>query len=354
MDAAVASESFQPQSAESSACGGWQSEPGEAPWRRRAPVLAALDLGTNNCRLLIARPQRDGFRIIDAFSRVVRLGEGLTRSDHLSDEAMGRTVSALKVCRSKMDRRGVTLARAVATEACRRAGNCREFLERVQSEAGLDLEIISTREEARLALNGCAPLLNPFLQHAIVFDIGGGSTELMWIRIQRGRPKLIDQVSIPLGVVNLTELHGGDRVTQADYQAMVGRVAAAIAPFEQRNHISDMVRAGRVQMLGASGTVTTLAGIRIGLQRYDRSKVDGTWLPRTDARDISRKLLELDYLGRAEYACVGRDRADLVIAGCAVLEAIWDLWPVSQLRIADRGVREGILFDLAASARHRD
>jgi exopolyphosphatase/guanosine-5'-triphosphate,3'-diphosphate pyrophosphatase len=317
----------------------------------RSPVLAALDLGTNNCRLLIARPQRDGFRVIDAFSRIVRLGEGLSRCDRLSEEAMRRTLNALKVCRSKMDRRGVTLLRAVATEACRRAGNGGEFLDRVAAETGLSLEIITAEEEARLALTGCAPLLDSQVPYAIVFDIGGGSTELMWMRLHRGRPSLIDQVSIPLGVVSLTELHGGDRVCEEAYGAMLRRVGEALALFEARNQVVAEVRTGRVQMLGASGTVTTLAGIRMGLERYDRSRVDGTWLPRAEAREISRHLRGLDFAGRAEIACVGRDRADLVIAGCAVLDAIWDLWPVPILRIADRGVREGILFDLAAHAR---
>jgi len=323
-------------------------KPVEAAPGARPPVLAALDVGTNNCRLLIARPWRGGFRIIDAFSRIVRLGEGLSRSDRLSEEAMARTVSALKVCRTKMERRGVTAARAVATEACRRAGNCGDFLARVQEETGLDLEIITAREEARLALAGCAPLLDRRMPRAIVFDIGGGSTELMWIQVQRGRPRLLDQISIPLGVVNLMEMYGGDRVTVDDYEAMIARVSERLTGFERANRIAEAVAAGRVQMLGASGTVTTLAGIRLQLPRYDRSRVDGSFLPREEALAIGRGLLTLDFQGRAGHACVGRERADLVVAGCAVLEAIWSLFPVPTLRIADRGVREGILADLAA------
>lgn len=319
----------------------------------RAPVMAALDLGTNNCRLLIARPARDGFRVIDAFSRIVRLGEGLSRSDRLREEAMARTVQALKVCRSKMERRGVNIARAVATEACRRADNCDEFLARVENEAGLRIEIISPKEEARLALAGCAPLLAPEVPHALVFDIGGGSTEMIWIELIRGRPVVLDQISVPLGVVNLTETYGGDRVCPHDYRRMMDKVAVGLGDFDARNGIGKAVAAGRVQMLGASGTVTTLAGIQMGLARYDRSRVDGAWLDRDQARSISETLLGLDYLGRAGQPCVGRDRADLVIAGCAILDAIWRQWPVPQLRIADRGVREGILFELAAQARRR-
>ncbi|HYE51697.1 MAG TPA: Ppx/GppA phosphatase family protein [Azospirillaceae bacterium] len=322
------------------------AEPGRA-------VLAALDLGTNNCRLLIARPARGGFRVIDAFSRIVRLGEGLTRSDRLSDDAMARTVSALKVCGSKMRRRGVTDLRAVATEACRRAGNCGEFLERVERETGIRIEIITSNEEARLALAGCASLLDHRVPRAIVFDIGGGSTEIMWIELVRGRPRLLDQISLPLGVVNLTERHGGDRVPPEEYRAMVDEVSAGLKDFDERNGIARSVRNGRVQMLGTSGTVTTLAGIKLGLDRYDRSRVDGTWLGLEDARAISGELRDLDFAGRAANPCVGRDRADLVIAGCAVLEGIWERWPVARLRIADRGVREGILAELLARARRR-
>jgi len=326
---------------------------GDAAAVAEAPraVFAALDLGTNNCRLLIARPARGGFRVIDAFSRIVRLGEGLSRSDRLSDEAMARTVSALKICGGKMRRRGVTSVRAVATEACRRAGNCTEFLERVERETGIRIEIITSDEEARLALAGCASLLDPRVPRAIVFDIGGGSTEIMWIEVARGRPHLLDQISLPVGVVNLAESYGGDRVAAETYAAMVARVDSDIAEFDRRNGISQAVRARRVQMLGTSGTVTTLAGIKLGLDRYDRSRVDGTWLSLLDARSITAALLEQDYEGRATNPCIGRERADLVVAGCAVLEAIWERWPVTRLRIADRGVREGILSELLAASR---
>lgn len=317
----------------------------------RRPILAALDLGTNNCRLLIARPGREGFRIIDAFSRIVRLGEGLSRTNALSDEAMARTVAALKICGNKMRRRGVTDVRAVATEACRRAANCNAFIDRVVEETGIRIEIISAEEEARLALAGCAALLNRRIPRALVFDIGGGSTEIMWLSFNRGRPTLIDQVSVPQGVVSLTETFGGDRVLPEAYRGMVDTVSSALADFDARNDIGREVAAGRVQMLGTSGTVTTLAGIRLGLTRYDRAQVDGSWLGLDEARAISKSLLDLDYAGRSAHPCIGHDRADLVIAGCAVLEAIWERWPVENLRIADRGVREGILTELMAATR---
>ena len=257
---------------------------------------------------------------------------------------------ALRICAAKLERRGVTAVRAVATEACRRAENCDDFIDLVERETGIMLDIISTHEEARLALAGCAPLLDPAVRCALVFDIGGGSTELMWLELGAGgRTRMIDQISVPQGVVGLTESYGGDRVSAATYVRMVDEIAAALAAFEARNGIRRSVENSEVQMLGTSGTVTTLAGIHLGLQRYERSVVDGSYLQIDHARAVSRRLLELDFAGRAAYPCIGRERADLVVAGCAVLEAICDTWPVTRLRIADRGLREGILVDLIAA-----
>jgi exopolyphosphatase/guanosine-5'-triphosphate,3'-diphosphate pyrophosphatase len=315
------------------------------------PVLAALDLGTNNCRLLIARPLADGgFRIVDAFSRIVRLGEGVSLTGRLSEPAMVRTLEALRVCAAKMRRRGVTLARCVATEACRRAVNCAEFVARVRRETGIHLEIITAREEAELAFAGCSPLLDPAWPHAVVFDIGGGSTEIGWIGLGGRRPELIGWLSIPVGVVTLAERHGSAPVPAALFDRMVGEVAALLGPFAASHGLGDAVPARRVQMLGTSGTVTTLAGVHLGLTRYDRNQVDGRHLEFGAIRRVSAMLAEMDCAARAAHPCIGRDRADLVVAGCAILEAICRLWPVGRLRVADRGVREGILLGLSFAA----
>ena len=312
-----------------------------------SPTYAAIDLGTNNCRLLIARPNGRHFRVIDAFSRIVRLGEGLASRGLLSEEAMSRAVEALKVCAYKISRRGVTHARSVATEACRRAANCTEFLGRVRSETGLDIEIISSAEEALLAFNGCAPLLSARRPRALVFDIGGGSTELGWLRLRSNRPpQIIDTLSIPVGVVNLTETYGSSRIAPEIYDSMVADVTGRLRAFAGRNGIDRRVSAGAVQMLGTSGTVTTLAGVHLGLPRYNRSIVDGSYLDFTAISGLSRKLAAMTCDERSAHPCIGPDRADLVVAGCAILEAICSLWPVGSLRVADRGVREGILAGL--------
>lgn len=313
--------------------------------------MAALDLGTNNCRLLIARQGNSGFQVIDAFSRIVRLGEGVSRSGALSVAAMDRTIEALKVCSAKIQRRSVSLVRSVATEACRRAANGLAFLERSRAETGVDLEIITTSEEAKLAFSGCMPLLDRARPYAIVFDIGGGSTELGWIHLEQGHhPRIIAWHSMPLGVVTLTERFGAEAASNESpaefYERMVAEVQDHLAPFAQAIDAHRLIARSQVQLLGTSGTVTTLSGIRMGLARYDRSVVDGSFLEFGDVERISRQLSEQNCGARAANPCIGGERADLVVSGCAVLSAICRQWPIGRLRVADRGVREGILMSL--------
>ncbi len=332
-----------------------------ASWERRqrdgaGPGLyAALDLGTNNCRLLVARPAEDGFRVVDAFSRIVRLGEGLSASGRLSGAAMDRTLEALKVCAGKIRRRGVTQLRAVATEACRRAANCEDFLDKVRRETGIELEIISQNEEAKLAICGCAPLIDPDIPDILLFDIGGGSTEICWLKASQspatGRQPLSSAelslhawFSVPIGVITLAERYGGNDISEASYQAMVSEMAAAVADFDGRYRVTASVEGGRVQMLGTSGTVTTLAGVHKDLPRYDRTAVDGSYLDMATVWDVCGRITEMSYDERAAHPCIGPERADLVVAGCAILAAICRLWPAQRLRVADRGLREGMLY----------
>lgn len=327
--------------------GGFQDDDG--------PVYGALDLGTNNCRLLIARRAHDGFRVVDAFSRIVRLGEGLTLSGRLGDDAMERAIEALRICADKMSRRGVGRARLIATQACRIAENGPDFIARVERETGLSLEIVSTEEEARLAVAGCAPLLDHSCHSALVFDIGGGSTELIWVNLANGRrggrprPHIEHWTSLPCGVVTLAERHGGVDVPGHVYEQMVDEVSGRIAPFLDRlrgarDGIIDAE--GAFHLLGTSGTVTTIAGVHLGLPRYDRNRVDGVWITPNDVHRVTRDLLTMNYDDRAAHPCVGRERADLVLAGCAIFEAIARAWPAERLRVADRGLREGILLSL--------
>jgi len=340
--------------------------PAEIPPRDQGPrtqrdTYAAIDLGTNNCRLLIARPdgRHGAFRVVDAFSRSVRLGEGLTASGRLSEAAIERTLQALKVCAAKMRRSGVTHARAIATEACRSAVNSPAFIARIEAETGLRMEIVAPGEEARLCAQGCAPLTDPDLEDALVFDIGGGSTELIWLRRSPPRadtrPRMAAWISVPLGVVSLAERFGGAPLKAEDYPAMRDAASAAFDVSFAAANFTGPPGDSR-HLLGTSGTVTTLAGIHLGLSRYDRSRVDGLWMDTSDIAAVSTLLTTQDFAARAAHGCVGADRADLVLPGCAILEAIVTRFPSQRIRIADRGLREGILLTLMARAekeRHR-
>ena len=309
-------------------------------------VYAALDLGTNNCRLLIACPTEDGFRVVDSFSRIVRLGEGVSATGYISEAAIERAIAALSVCRDKIRSRKARRLRLIATEACRAASNAEGFRNRVAAETGIRLEVIDRETEAALAVIGCSPLIDPLGRGAILFDIGGGSTEL--VRIERdpettnATPHIKAWMSIPLGVVTLAEHFGGRDVTPQSYAAMIAEVAKHIEPFaaEHSQELAGM------HLLGTSGTVTTLAGIHLNLYRYDRRRVDGIWMNDTEITATIARLLRMSYQERAANQCISAERADLVLAGCAILDAIRNAFPLPRLRVADRGLREGMLVEM--------
>jgi exopolyphosphatase/guanosine-5'-triphosphate,3'-diphosphate pyrophosphatase len=315
-----------------------------ASYATTRPIYGALDLGTNNCRLLMAAPVHDGFEVVEAYSRATRLGEGLARTGALSDIAMQRTIATLGECARRLERRAVTRVRVVATEACRRADNGAEFLRRVHAETGLAIEIISPDEEARMALAGCTPLLAPTPADALVFDIGGGSTELIKVCMRSPTPTILALESLPVGVVNLAET---DTLMDPDgYAAIVDDIERRLLRFDEDGTLRTAALAGNLQMLGTSGTVTTLASVHLGQRRYDRAKVDGLFMDFADVAAVSRQLVTDAVMERTTHPCIGVDRADLVVAGCAILEAICRRWPAGRLRVADRGVREGLLLSM--------
>jgi exopolyphosphatase / guanosine-5'-triphosphate,3'-diphosphate pyrophosphatase len=309
-------------------------------------VYAALDLGTNNCRLLIASPSGDGFRVVDSFSRIIRLGEGISATGSISEAAIERAIAALSICSDKIRYREARRLRLIATEACRAADNADHFRERVAKETGIELEVIDRETEATLAVIGCSPLLDARGRGAILFDIGGGSTEL--VRIERdpeqhdAAPRIKAWMSIPHGVVTLAEHFGGKDVTPESYARMVEEVAQYVAPFaaEHGADLRDM------HMLGTSGTVTTLAGVHLNLTRYERRRIDGIWMNDSDVTAVIARLLGMSYQERANNNCISVERADLVLAGCAILDAIRDAFPMPRLRVADRGLREGMLVEM--------
>lgn len=331
---------------------------------QKTPVVAAIDLGTNSCRLLVARLEPAGLKVIDSFSRVVRLGEGVQVTGKLASSAIDRAVEALRICKIKVKDNQVEILRAVTTEACRRASNANELVERIKKELDFDLEIISSAEEARLALSGCSGVLSPLREYAIAFDIGGGSTEVMWLHIPRDSgptiypqlpgylsheiPDLIvlDWVSLPYGVVTLSETYG-DYITDTNiFHEISDKISANLQEFSRKNDIEYYIDNQSVQMVGTSGTVTTLAALHLGLARYDRRLIDGAYLDLEAVTQVSTSILHMGQQGRLTHPCIGSGRADLVVSGAAILEGICQTWKLQQLRVADRGVREGILLDL--------
>jgi len=328
-------------------------------------VFAALDLGTNNCRLLVATPSGGrGFRIVDSYSRIVRLGEGLSQSGRLSERAMERAIGALSVCADKIRRRGAAHVRAVATQACRIADNGPQFLAEVHARTGLRLTVISPQEEARLAVTGCLDLIDDTARAVLILDVGGGSTELSWLDLRssgdarrpgRGRfrrPPIAAWLSMPVGVVSLTErFPHGEAGDMAGFRAMVDAVRAELECFTEAEGMRDLFGDGQCHLIGTSGAITSLAGLHLGLARYDRSKVDGLWMSREACEAVARRLAGLTVAERGAQPCIGPDRADLVLAGAAILQAVQECWPCQRVRVADRGLREGLLLSLMARRR---
>lgn len=339
---------------------GSRRSPGEQP------CYAALDLGTNNCRLLVATPSPRGFRVVEAYSRIVRLGEGLSQTGQLSDAAMERSMAALRVCAEKIRRRKAIRVKAVATQACRGASNGTEFVRRVAEETGLRLQIITPREEAQLSVAGCMSLFDRDADAALVVDVGGGSTELSWVDLKGGgldaKPRQFEAwklpirawLSIPIGVVTLAErFPEGERADDGWFRAMVEEVKSKISAFPHAAPMRKTFDAGRAHMVGTSGAITSLAGLHLGLPRYDRNVVDGLWMQRSDCEAAASRLLTLTAKERALEPCIGADRADLVLAGAAILQAVQELWPCSRVRVADRGLREGLLMSLMSDRQKR-
>ncbi len=358
------SEAYQPPNVPPPGRGrGGRPEGGEAPY------FAALDLGTNNCRLLIARPSEDGFRVSEAYSNIVRLGEGLTQSGRLQDRAMDRAMAALRICAKKIARRGCYRVRAVATQACRSAENGPAFVERVRQETGLVLQVITPNEEARLSVAGCLNLLDRTAEAALVIDVGGGSTELSWVdlrgagldqHLRRFAPSRLPVrawLSVPIGVVTLAERFPEDAADRPGwYRAMVEALKSHLVDTQEAEVLRPSFETGRAHLVGTSGAITSLAGLHLGLKRYDRKQVDGLWMTRSECEQVAQRLLAVDVAGRAEEPCIGPDRADLVLAGAAILQAVQELWPCERVRVADRGLREGLLLSLMADPprrRHR-
>lgn len=347
--------------------GASQSAPSVEPSAPEEPgsgqLYAALDLGTNSCRMLIARPKGNQFQVMDSFSKSVQLGIGLEASGRLSRASMGRTIQALRICQKKIEKHQVTRMRLVATEACRRARNARDFIRQIRRETGLPLEVIAPEDEARFAVISCAPLVSPKTEQLLIVDIGGGSTELVWIDLSNvapgeraraimrlhsgfkpqgdGAARVVDWISVPLGVATLKDQFADVEDDAARFALMSWFFEENLASFSP--YSADNPREG-FQIIGTSGTVTTVAASFLGLRRYDRSKVDGLRMSSDQIDTVIRDYLALGPEGRRNDPRIGRDRHSLIMSGAAILQALMRVWPTDRLSVADRGLREGLLY----------
>jgi exopolyphosphatase/guanosine-5'-triphosphate,3'-diphosphate pyrophosphatase len=313
--------------------------------------------------MLIAQPKGSQFTVVDSFSKTVQLGVGLEASGRLSRASMARTVQALRICQKKIERHGVRKMRLIATEACRRARNARDFIRQVRRETGLQLEVISPEEEARLAVISCAPLVHRKTEQLLVVDIGGGSTELVWIDLSTvppedrpraimglhagfdaqpvGGARVVDWISVPLGVATLRDQFADVEDDGARFALMSWFFEEQLASFSPYNA---QARREGFQIIGTSGTVTTVAASFLGLRRYDRTKVDGLQMTSDQIDFVIRDYLALGPEGRRTDPRIGRDRHALIMSGAAILQALMRIWPTDRLSVADRGLREGLLY----------
>ena len=318
--------------------------------------FAAIDLGTNSCRLVIASPTPASFRIVETFSKITRLGEGIINDNELSRPAMRRTINALKVCAGVIEEYApIYRSRFVATAACRRAKNCKEFLDLVKKETGLTIETISSKEESRLAVVGCIPLLNRNIRRALVFDIGGGSTEISLARVTNSGKTFIEGfVSLPYGVVTISEAFPSQDMTALAYDTIIERTHKLLKEFDEKYNIREAIKNQEIQIIGTSGTVTVLGAVHLNLPRYNRSAVDGISITRQDIDRAIAKIKRLGDEGRKKHPCIGAQKADLTMAGCAIIEGLCSFWPIEESTVADRGIREGILLDMMHSNRSKN
>lgn len=312
---------------------------------------AAIDLGTTSCRLVIASPTPTSFRIVETFSKVTRLGEGIINDNELSRVAIKRTVNALKVCAGVINEYApIHRSRFVATAACRRAKNCKEFLDLVRKETGLNIETISSKEESRLAVVGCIPLLNRNIKRTLVFDIGGGSTEISLARVTNSGNTFIEGfVSLPYGVVTISEAFPSKDMTNLAYDTIMERTHKLLKDFDEKYNIYEAIKNQEIQVIGTSGTVTVLGAVHLNLTRYNRSAVDGISITKQDIDRAIAKIKRLGDEGRKKHSCIGAQKADLTMAGCAIIEGLCSFWPIEEITVADRGIREGILLDMMHS-----
>lgn len=306
------------------------------------PYFAAIDLGSNSCRLLICTPTSTGLEVVEAFSRVVRLSEGLPRTGVMSQAAMDRVLVVLEQSAKRLRRFTPHYLDCVATEACRTAKNTDPFLRRIKENIGFDFRVISQEEEARLTVEGISSLLDPSYPYALVFDVGGGSTEVVLLQQNTEAPnEVVDWMSLPVGVVSITEIEKPDCATS--YLRVVSSLKETLLKFGAPHNISDLIQKNQIQLIGSSGTATTAAALHLDLHYYDRQRIDGQTLTFEDVERVIKNIQMMSFEERVQHPCIGPERADLVLGGMAIFEGLAKAWPIGRVTVADRGVRDGLI-----------
>ena len=294
--------------------------------------VAAIDLGTNTARLLIA--SKNPYRQLLLNRTITRLGGGFTRERGLSEEAQLRSIAALKEFAGQISCHQATRVRAVATSAVRDAINGRAFCERVQAETGICLEVIDGAEEAALTLKGVAAILDDKSGELAVFDVGGGSTEYT---LAVDEQPLFSR-SLPIGVVRLTE----GKVGVAQMEDKIRRELALL----QRQLAGEGLdqRFAKATLIGTAGTATTLAAIQIGMKDYDYRRVNNHTMPLAEVQRIFDLLEPLTPKQRLEVPGLEPGREDLIIAGTLVVLVTMRVFGFRSFKVSDSGLLEGLIL----------
>lgn len=307
--------------------------------------FAAIDLGSRNCRTIVGCQSKAGaFEYIETYSKSVSLADGVAASKKLSRKSMDRTIEALAFCSKVLSRYAGLTYLAVATDAMRRAENASVFIKRVKRELGLIISIITPQEEAYYAALGCIEVLSLETEIFVVFDIGGGSSEIALCRQKSDKDiELIDSLSIPYGVINLLE--SKDHLTFSGYSNLVQKISDLSRDFLNQ-YATTLDFVNNFQCIGTSGTTTTVAALNMNLRFYDREKINDSILQFSEILKTVHYVQSLSEDERKLHPYISQSNEDLVLGGLTILEGIVRGLPASTITVTDRGVRDGVVYAL--------
>lgn len=303
-------------------------------------VFASIDLGTNTVRLLVVTGNSKGFTTLHSNQLITRLGEGLSHSGILKDIAMERTIKAVLDFKREASKYSPFAIWVAATSAVREAKNRNEFIEKIREVTGLELEVIPWEEEARRTLLGVFSGLDGNIKKAIVFDIGGGSTEYILTVDKR----LVKSVGTALGVVHLSEKYiRKDPVDDGELIILESVITNKIRNVKSQLH-DVLCTMHDVRLIGTAGTVTTIAALDLNLHPYDPAKVNGYVLNIENVKEILKKLKNMTLEERRNIPALESGREDLIIPGAVIVIKTMEIFGFNEMIVSDYGLREGIIL----------